>query len=226
MEYILDPADVKAIEHCNLYYPISGVTTNPSIIAKENTEFWGLLKRIRDIIGPDKTLFVQTVQKTAEKIVEEARLLNNRSGGSFCVKIPIGEEGLKATMALKKLGIQVLMTAIFTPTQALIAAKAGADYVAPYVNRLDSIIGDGSEVVAQIVEQFSLYGLPCKVLAASFKNAQQVHNCAAAGCHCVTVTADILKAVVSHPMTDTAVLGFDKDWQNAYGSRTILDFQE
>ena len=96
--------------------------------------------------------------------------------------------------------------------------------MAPYVNRLDNIIGDGTEVVAEIAEQFAIHGLPCKVLAASFKNAEQVHRCAAAGCQCVTVSADILKAVISHPMTDAAIAGFDKDWQSVYGDKTILDF--
>ena len=224
MEYILDTADLKAIKHCNEFYPLAGVTTNPSIIAKENTDFWALVKEIRSIIGPDKLFFAQTVQTTADKIVEEAVLMNEKSGGDFCVKIPICEEGLKATMELKKRGVKVLMTAIFTPAQALIAAKAGADYVAPYVNRLDNIIGDGCEVVAQIVEQFAIYDLPCKVLAASFKNAEQVHKCASAGCQCVTVTADVLKSVIAHPMTDAAISGFEKDWQGVYGSKTILDF--
>ena len=224
MEYILDTANISDIKHCNEFYPLTGVTTNPSIIAKEKRDFWAIIKDIRDIIGPDKILFAQTVQKTADKIVEEAKLLNEKSGGEFGVKIPIDEEGLKATMELKKLGIKVLMTAIFTPAQALIAAKAGADYVAPYVNRLDNIIGDGTEVVAEIAEQFAIHGLPCKVLAASFKNAEQVHRCAAAGCQCVTVSADILKAVISHPMTDAAIAGFDKDWQSVYGDKTILDF--
>ena len=224
MEYILDTANIEDIKHANEFYPLSGVTTNPSIIAKENRNFWDIVKDIRNIIGPDKTFFAQTVQTTAEKIVEEAKLMNEKSGGDFCVKIPICEEGLKATMELKKLGIKVLMTAIFTPAQALIAAKAGADFVAPYVNRLDNIIGDGCKVVAQIVEEFAIHNLPCKVLAASFKNAEQVHRCAMAGCQCVTVSADILKAVISHPMTDAAIAGFEKDWQGVYGEKTILDF--
>lgn len=224
MVYILDTANIEDIKHCNEFYPLSGVTTNPSIIAKENRNFWDIVKDIRNIIGPDKLFFAQTVQTTAEKIVEEAKLMNEKSGGDFCVKIPITEEGLKATMELKKLGIKVLMTAIFTPAQALIAAKAGADYVAPYVNRLDNIIGDGTEVVAQIVEEFAIHNLPCKVLAASFKNAEQVHRCAMAGCQCVTVSADILKSVISHPMTDSAIAGFDKDWKGVYGEKTILDF--
>ena len=224
MLYILDTADLEAIKHCSEFYPLSGVTTNPSIISKENTDFWQLVKDIRAIIGEDKILMVQTVQKEASKMVEEAKLLKKELGGEFYVKIPIGEEGLKATMELKKLGVGVLMTAIFTPTQALIAATAGASFVAPYVNRLDNIIADGCEVVAQIVEQFENYGMDCKVLAASFKNAEQVHKCAMYGCHAVTVSADILKNIISHPMTDAALEGFEKDWKNAYGDKTILDF--
>lgn len=224
MIYILDTADLSAIKHCNEFYPLAGVTTNPSIISKENTDFWKLVKEIRKIIGPEKMLHVQTVQTEASKIVEEAKLLKKELGGEFYVKIPICEEGLKATMALKKLGIGVTMTAIFTPAQALIAAKAGASFVAPYVNRLDNIIGDGTDVVAQIVEEFDLYGMDCKVLAASFKNAEQVHKCAMAGCHSVTVSADILKTLISHPMTDAAVAGFEKDWKSVYDKKTIMDF--
>ena len=222
MLYILDTADLTAIKHCNEFYPLAGVTTNPSIIAKEGGDFWKMVKEIRAIIGKDKMLHVQTVQTTAEKMVEEAKLLKKELGGDFYVKIPIGEEGLKATMELKKLGIGVTMTAIFTPAQALIAAKAGASFVAPYVNRLDNIIGDGTEVVAQIVEQLENYKLDCKVLAASFKNAEQVHKCALYGCHSVTVSADILKNIISHPMTDAAIAGFEKDWAGAYGDKTIL----
>ena len=224
MIYILDTADLAAIKHCNEFYPLAGVTTNPSIIARAKADFWPLVKEIRAIIGKDKMLHVQTTQTEADKTVEEAKLLKKELGGEFYVKIPIGEEGLKATMKLKELGIGVTMTAIFTPTQALMAAMAGASFVAPYVNRLDNIIGDGCGVVAEIVNQLELYGSDCKVLAASFKNAEQVHKCAMVGCHSVTVTDDIMKMLISHPMTDAAIAGFDKDWQNAYGEKTILDF--
>lgn len=224
MLYVLDTADLDAIRHCNEFYPLWGVTTNPSIIAKENTDFWRLTEEIRSVIGDQKSLFVQTVQSEASKIVEEAMLLKKRLGENFYVKIPIGEEGLKATMELKKIGIGVLMSAIFTPAQALIAAKAGANFVAPYVNRLDNIAGDGVAVVAEIVNQFEKFDLPCKVLAASFKNTEQVHKCAQAGCHSVTVSADIMKLLISHPMTDVAIEGFRKDWKSVYGDKTILDF--
>ena len=224
MLYILDTANLDAIRHCNEYYPLAGVTTNPSIIAKEKTDFWTLMKGIRAIIGEEKMLHVQTTQKTAEGMVEEAKLLNKELGGNFYIKIPIGEEGLKATKQLKKLGIGVTITAIFTPAQALLAATAGASFVAPYVNRLDNIIGDGVEVAAEIVKQLKAYGSDCKVLVASFKTAEQVHKCASVGCHSMTVTADILRTVISHPMTDAAVAGFEKDWSSVYGDKTILDF--
>ena len=224
MLYILDTADLKEIRHANEFYPIVGVTTNPSIIAKEKTDFWTLMKSIRAIIGEEKMLHVQTTQKTAEGIVEEAKLLNKELGGNFYIKIPIGEEGLKATKQLKKLGIGVTITAIFTPAQALLAATAGASFVAPYVNRLDNIIGDGVEVAAEIVKQLNVYGSDCKVLVASFKTAEQVHKCASVGCHSMTVTADILRTVISHPMTDAAIAGFEKDWSSVYGDKTILDF--
>ena len=125
---------------------------------------------------------------------------------------------------LKKEGIGVTMTAIFTPPQALVAAKAGAAFVAPYANRLDNIIGDGCEVVSQIVSEIEKYHLDCQVVAASFKNAEQVHKCAMAGCHCVTVTDELLKLIISHHMTDAAVESFKEDWYSVYGDKTILDF--
>ena len=225
MLYILDTANLEDIKHCNEYYPLAGVTTNPSIISKERTDFWKLVKSIREIIGEDKMLHVQTTQKKAEDIVEEAKILKEELGGSFYVKIPIGEEGLKATMMLKKLGIGVTVTAIFTPAQALLAAMAGADFVAPYANRLDNIIADGCGVVAEIVKQIEQYGSECRVLAASFRNAEQVHRCASVGCHSVTVSADILRKVISHPMTDAAIADFERDWQGVYGDKTIKDFE-
>ena len=224
MIYILDTANLEAIKHCNEFYPLAGVTTNPSIIAKANTDFWPLVEEIRAIIGKDKMLHVQTTKTMAEDIVAEAKLMQERLGGDFYVKIPIGEEGLKATMMLKELGIKVTMTAIFTPTQALMAAKAGATFVAPYVNRLDNILGDGVRVVEEIVALLEMYNLDTMVLAASFKNAEQVHKCSLVGCHSVTITDDIMKNLISHPMTDAAIAGFEKDWKGVYGDKTILDF--
>ncbi len=224
MKYFVDTGNLEEIKHINEFYPLDGVTTNPSLVAKEKADFWTLIKGIREVIGPEKMLHIQTVQTTAEAIVEEAKLIKDTVGGEFYVKIPIGKEGLKATMMLKKLGIGVTMTAIFTPQQALLAAKAGADFVAPYVNRLDNILGDGIRVVEDIVIQFENYGLDCQVLAASFKNCEQIHKCALVGCHTVTIATDLFKQAISHPMTDAAISGFDKDWKAMYGDKTIMDF--
>ncbi len=224
MLYVIDTADLEAIKHINEFYPVSGVTTNPSIIAKEKTDFIKRICDIRAVIGEDKILCAQTLQTTSELIVKEGKKLNEAIGGNFYLKVPIGEAGLKATMELKKLGIGVLMTAIFTPTQALMAAKAGADFVAPYVNRIDNIGGDGVGVVAEIVNQFANYGIStCRVMAASFKNVQQVNDCASVGCHVATIGPDIYKLLISHPLTDAAIAGFEKDWKSVYGDKQIID---
>ena len=225
MVYIIDTADLAAIKHINEFYPVDGVTTNPSIIAKENTDFIARLRAIREIIGEDKILCAQTLQTDADLIVEEGKKLQEAVGGNFYLKIPIGEAGLKATMALKKLGIGVLMTAIFTPSQALMAAKAGADFVAPYVNRIDNVCGDGVGVVAEIVNQFEAYNITtCRVMAASFKNVNQVNSCASVGCHVATIAPDIYKNLISHPLTEVANEGFNKDWKAVYGDKQIIDF--
>ena len=104
------------------------------------------------------------------------------------------------------------------------AAQAGASFVAPYVNRLDNILADGTQVVKEIVQEFNQYHLSCKVLAASFKNAEQVHKCAMSGCDSVTISMEVFKSLISHPMTESAVNGFSKDWQSVYKDKTILDF--
>ncbi len=223
MIYILDTANLEDIKHANEFYPIAGVTTNPSLVSKEKKDFVELVTAIRDIIGEEKMLHVQTTATKAEDMVEEAKMLKALVGGEFYVKVPIGEEGLKATMMLKKEGIGVTMTAIFTPQQALIAAKAGADFVAPYVNRLDNISADGVQVVADIVRMFDVFGLDAKVLAASFKNTMQLQNVALVGGHSATISLDVLKAAISHPMTDAAIAGFEKDWKNTYGEKSVKD---
>ena len=223
MLYLLDTADLEAIAHFSEYYPLSGVTTNPTLISKQKTDCFKLLKSIRQIIGGNKSLHVQTTQKKASDIVNEATRIQNEVGDNFYIKIPIGEEALKATAKLVNIGIKVTMTAIFTPQQALLSAKAGASFVAPYVNRLDNVSGNGVEVVTNIVNLFNNYDLDCQVLAASFKNVQQVSECALAKCHAATISPEVLAALLKHPLTDAAINGFEKDWKSFYGDSTILD---
>ena len=169
MKYIIDTANLDQIKRCIEFFPVAGVTTNPTIISREHTDFISLIKNIREIIGPDLMLHVQATGDTAEKIIEEAKILRDAVGGNFYVKVPISPQGLKATTKLKEMGMKVTETAIFTQQQALIAALAGADFVAPYVNRLDNIVSDGVQVVGEIVDMFKAHDIKCNVLAASLK---------------------------------------------------------
>jgi Transaldolase len=214
---MLDTADVNKIRKAYDLYPISGVTTNPTIISKEKSEFIKILKDIREVIGADTMLHVQALGIKAEDIIKEAEYLNKTIGGNLYIKIPVIPEGIKAMKLLKQRGVKITATAIFTADQALMAAMAGADYVAPYVNRIDNISGDGVGVVAEIREMFDIYGLDSKILAASFKNVQQVHNVALAGGHSVTVNPEIMDALLAHPLTDWSINQFINDWGTVYG---------
>jgi len=221
MLYLLDTGNISHIKRACDLYEIAGVTTNPTLIAKEGADFLGLLAQIREIIGTDAMLHVQAVSRTAAGIVDEARYLAAKVGGNLYVKIPVIPEGIKAIKLLKNQGIKTTATAVFTPQQALMAAVAGADFVAPYVNRLDNICGDGIRVIREIVELFHVHHVPAKVLAASFKNTEQVHQASLAGSHALTVSPEILDLIVSHPLTDASVDQFVRDWERVYGTGKV-----
>lgn len=216
MEYIIDSANLEAIKDCMEYFPVAGVTTNPTIISREKNELKTLLLAIRQTIG-DKMLHVQVTCDHAEGMLEEAVRLNDLFGPNFYVKIPVTKEGIKAIRLVKGKGIKVTATAIFNQTQALMAAVAGADYVAPYVNKIDSIAGCSANVISEIVTLFDAHDLPTKVLAASFRNAEQVHQVALAGGHAATMRPEMFMELISHPFTDIAVENFDRDWKGLYG---------
>lgn len=223
MIYIIDTANLDKIRECVEYYPVDGVTTNPTIISREKTDFIKLIKSIREIIGKERMLHIQVTADTAEKIVKEAEALEEVIGGNLYIKIPVSPEGLKATMELHKRGIKVTETAIFTQPQALLAAKAGADFVAPYVNRLDNIVSDGAHVVEEIVTLFKLHNIGTKVLAASFKNVEQIHKISMTGCQAITISAELYTSLVYHPLTQYAIDDFMADWESCYGKSTVLD---
>ncbi|AOT68884.1 transaldolase family protein [Geosporobacter ferrireducens] len=222
MQYLLDTADVQAIQRAYDLYPVCGVTTNPTIIAKENRPFFEILRDIRNIIGNASMLHVQTLGKTAAEIVKEGEYLHEIVAGNIYVKIPVTAEGIKAIKILTSKEIQVTATAILTAQQALMAAVAGASYVAPYVNRIDNIAGDGVGVVAEIVELFNTYKLETKVLAASFKNIQQIHGVALAGAHSVTINGELMDGLLQHPLTDWSIDRFSCDWEGVYGKNKLV----
>ncbi|KPU27170.1 transaldolase [Caloranaerobacter sp. TR13] len=221
MLYLLDTANLESIRKAYDLYPMNGVTTNPTIISKEKRNFLDILKDIRKIIGVESMLHVQVISTNAEKMVEEAEYLNQVIGGNLYIKIPVIHEGIKAMKILKNKGIKITATAIFTAQQALMAAKAGAEFVAPYVNRIDNISGNGIGVVTEILQLFEHYNLDSKVLAASFKNVQQVHLVSLAGAHSVTVNPEILDKMLEHPLTDWSVNQFINDWTKVYGKDTL-----
>lgn len=223
MLYLIDTANLDAIRTCCEYYPVAGVTTNPTIVSRENTDFKTLVTSIREIIGDERMLHVQTTATEAEEIVREAEMLRSLVGGKFYIKIPITKEGLKAAAICKSHGIGVTMTAIFTQPQALLAARAGVDFVAPYINRLDNIVSDGVHVVQEIVDIYRKYSLPTQVLAASFKNAEQVHKVSLTGAHAVTINPDLFDTLLYHPLTFYAIDDFAKDWETVYGDKKIPD---
>ncbi len=223
MLYIIDSADLDEIKKCAEFYPISGVTTNPTIISREKSDFKELLLQIRQIIGPDKMFHIQTTSDDCDEIVKEAVALQGLVGGDFYIKIPITAEGLKATAQLKKMGIKVTMTAIFTQQQAMIAAAAGADFVAPYINRLDNIVADGVSVVEEIVKMFNTHNIKTRVLAASFKTPEQVHKIAMVGGHAVTISPDLFEKLIYHPLTLYAMDAFNADWETVYQDKSILE---
>ncbi len=211
MKIILDTADVKEIERLYDIYPISGVTTNPSILSKEEKDPYEVLREIRNVIGPDD-LHVQTLSRKAADIVEEAKSIVRILGLDVYVKIPVNEEGIRAIRVLSSLGIRTTGTAIFTVNQAYLAAASGASYLAPYVNRIENTGADGPGTVMRIQETLRINGLDTKVVAASFKNVRQVEILAHSGVDAVTLPPSILAEMCKHPGTEDAIDRFEKDF--------------
>ena len=223
MRILLDTANLEDIKYFNTYYPIEGVTTNPTILSKEGGDVLANLKAIREIIGEDKELHVQVTEKEFDKIVEEARLLVDYLGINTFVKIPVTDEGLRVTKYLSDRGIGVTVTAVLTAAQAMLASNAGASYVAPYISRSENLCADGVGTVSDIAKIFDVSGSDTQILAASFKTAKEVLDVAVEGCHAATIGSSIMRMLISHTTTDTSIAGFDKDWKAAFGDVTLRD---
>ncbi len=225
MLVLLDTADLKEIRKLYDLFPIDGVTTNPSILKKENQSPMERLKSIKAVLPAGAQLHAQVISETAEEIVKEARHVAKALGEDVFIKIPVSAQGLKATQILSAEGLNVTATAVFSQMQAFLAAKAGAKYVAPYVNRLDNMGSDGVRVTRDIQEMFTAHKAGCGILAASFKNAQQVYELCKSGIGAVTVAPDILDALIKHPATDKATTDFKNDFCLLAGEgKTMLDF--
>jgi TalC/MipB family fructose-6-phosphate aldolase len=159
MKFIIDDANIELIKNIYEYFPVDGVTSNPTILAKAGRNPFEVLKEIREFIGKDAELHVQVISKIAEDMIEEAEHILKELGDNTFIKVPVTREGLKAIKVLKAKGVNITATAIYTSMQAYLAGKAGADYVAPYINRIDNLGFDGIEVAKEIHDIFKKNGL-------------------------------------------------------------------
>ena len=223
MKLFIDDANLDAIREIIEYYPVDGVTTNPSILAKAKRDPRETLKAIREIIGEDRIIFAQAVDLTFEGMLKDAHMIVDLLGKNTVVKLPSTPTGFKAMMALKKEGIPTCGTVVYTPMQAYLAAKAGASYVAPYVNRIDNMGYDGVRVVQQIQDILDNNAMDCEVLAASFKNSQQVLELAEYGVGNATCAADVIRGFVKNLAIDGAIQDFVDDFKALTGRTSMCD---
>ena len=216
MELYLDTSDVAAVRKLARIFPLAGVTTNPSIVAAGKTPLEELLPALQDALGGKGRLFAQVMSTTAEGMVKDARKLRSIIA-DIVVKVPVSAEGLAAIKLLKAEGIPTLGTAVYGAGQGLLSALAGAEYVAPYVNRVDAQGGNGIQTVCDLQRLLSLHAPDAKVLAASFKTPRQALDCMLAGCGSITLPLDVAQQFIAAPAVDAAIAKFEQDWQGAFG---------
>lgn len=212
MKIFIDTANVEEIRSANEMGIICGVTTNPSLIAKEKRDFKEVIKEITEII--DGPISAEVVSLEADKMVEEAIPLAELHK-NIVIKLPMTIEGLKACKKLTALGIKTNVTLIFSVSQALLAARAGATYVSPFLGRLDDIGVNSEELISDISIIFSKHNIKTEIIAASVRNPWHVKEAAKAGAHIATIPYNTLIAMTKHELTDRGIEKFLKDWENA-----------
>lgn len=217
MQLFIDDADLVAIRRLCALYPIDGVTTNPTILARAAGRPDAVLREIRAAIGAERLLFAQAIPADAEGMLRDARAIVRLLGENTVVKVPAVPEGYRAIRLLKAEGIRACGTVVYTPMQAFLAAKAGADYVAPYVNRIDNLGFDGVAVVRQIQDILSAHGLPTRVLAASFKNSRQVQELCAYGIGAATCAPAVIDAFAANAQVNADAAAFARDFARVAG---------
>jgi transaldolase len=209
MKLFIDTANVEEIRKANDMGVICGVTTNPSLIAKEGRIFKDVVKEITDIV--DGPISAEVISLDSEGMVREAEELS-KIHKNIVIKIPMTAEGLKAVKVLSKEKIKTNVTLIFSAGQALLAAKAGASYVSPFVGRLDDIGNDGMNIIKETVEIFKNYNIDTEIIAASIRHPMHVIEAAKLGCHIATIPYKVIMQLTKHPLTDKGIDQFLKDW--------------
>lgn len=212
MKFFIDTANIDEIKEAHAMGMVDGVTTNPSLIAKEGRVFEDVIKEISEIV--DGPISAEVISLDAPGMVREARELA-KIHKNIVIKVPMTVEGLKATRQLTDEKIKTNVTLIFSPLQALMAAKAGATYVSPFVGRLDDVSHDGMQLVEQIVEIFANYAYDTEIIVASVRNPLHVLDSALAGADIATIPFNVLSKLASHPLTDKGLKAFLADWEKA-----------
>lgn len=211
MKFFIDTANVAEIKEINDWGVLDGVTTNPSLIAKEGRDFKEVIKEITSIVnGP---ISAEVVSMDHEGMVLEAEDLVPIHE-NIIIKVPMTDEGLKAVKILASKGIKTNVTLVFSANQALLAAKAGASYVSPFIGRLDDISNPGIDVVGDIAQIFTMYGIETEIIAASIRHPMHVIDSAKMGAHIATVPYSVFKQMIKHPLTDIGIEKFLKDWES------------
>lgn len=211
MKLFIDTANVEEIKNANDLGVICGVTTNPSLIAKEGRDFKEVVKEISTIV--DGPISAEVISADHEGMIKEARELS-AIHKNIVIKIPMTLEGLKATKVLSSEGINTNVTLIFSAAQALLAARAGASYVSPFLGRLDDIGAVGMELVEEIVEIFSMHDIKTEIISASVRSPLHVIEAARSGAHIATVPYKVILQMAKHPLTDAGIQKFMQDWES------------
>ncbi|MEJ2520170.1 MAG: fructose-6-phosphate aldolase [Desulfuromonadales bacterium] len=216
MKFFIDTADVKEIRAAGQLGLVDGVTTNPSLVAKSGRDFHDVLREIITLV--DGPISAEVVSTEAEGMVREAEELAQIDPDKIVVKLPLIEDGLKATRVLSEKGLKTNVTLVFSPLQALLAAKAGATYVSPFVGRLDDIGHDGMEIVDQIRTIFDNYGYATEIIVASVRSPQHVLQAGLIGADICTIPYSVMQQLAKHPLTDIGLEKFLADWQKHLGN--------
>lgn len=211
MKLFIDTANIQEIKEVNDWGVICGVTTNPSLIAKEGRDFKEVIREIADIV--DGPISAEVISLEREGMIKEARELA-KIHPNIVIKIPMTKEGLKAVKVLSQEGIKTNVTLIFSPNQALLAARAGASYVSPFVGRMDDIGNEGLYIIEDIVQIFDMHNIDTEIIAASIRHPIHVLDAAKAGSHIATIPYSIFIQMLGHPLTDIGIEKFLKDWNS------------
>lgn len=224
MEFFVDIAEVEDVRKVAEYFPIDGFTTNPNILTKTEKSLSQNFREYKEYIEETGyKLFVQVTAEKAEDMLAQALKLKEYFGENLVVKLPAVKEGYKALKLCKKEGLAICITVVHSLNQALLAAKGGADYIAPYVSHIDNIGADGIRCVAEMTRAFQEYGYHSKVLGASFRTADQIERLAGAGCHAVTITPQFFDLLIAHPSTKESMDMFGRSWKNRFGELQVTD---